>query len=162
MPYAWFGILRRAMALTLAGVPVTPREPYEVPPDAPLLHRAYAANGIQLWEAELINGVVEELGSHLICHGDSEGWYIPRPLREPVYVDDAGWIGATGNLLSELRQLAPSLGIPLEEGLPSAATLDAIDNEEGEDGLEIDRLAWAILFDNARLAYAHGAILLFC
>src|SRR5581483_8744033 len=98
---------------------------------------------------------------HLICHSDCEGYYIPLDFPEPLYDDRdgsriGGMLGSSQQALRELIQVAPLLGIRLDDGFPPDAVWDEINNEE--DGpLYIERQVWLQLFEQFSHSIEHGA-----
>ncbi|MFJ5726427.1 hypothetical protein [Streptomyces sp. NPDC093149] len=104
IPYSYLTRLRRTFVLVGRGSPVTPA-PH---PDTEAWHRDLAA----------IDDETSVLASHLLCHADNAGYYIPVDFPDPLFlppeaeVAGAGMVGSSQRLLSELTCMAPSLGIP--------------------------------------------------
>jgi hypothetical protein len=74
------------------------------------------------------------MDSHIICHSDCEGFYVPIDFRHPIY-DDRIWgevLGSSQRALAELVLAAPLLGIPLRKGNGFPAAL----------ARELDRSRW--------------------
>lgn len=107
--------------------------------------------------------------SHLLCHSDCEGFYLPIPFTE-VLVDDkdqdriqGGLLGSSYQLAEELRSMAPCLGIELQDGKLSDSTVDQIRADvDAESGLWIERAVWLTLFEAARLSVQHKTAIQFC
>jgi hypothetical protein len=105
--------------------------------------------------------------SHLICHSDIEGYYVPIDFDEVLLDDDeeiagGGLVGSSQRLLAELQAVAPALGIVLDGGrLPDeeAERISADVHEEGE--LWIEKGVWLDLFEAARLSLQHGSAIVF-
>jgi hypothetical protein len=105
--------------------------------------------------------------SHLICHSDAEGFYLPTPFTQILYSDDAdaaggGIIGSSYQLLADLRDVAPALCIKLDAGQltdEEVARLEADIASEG--GLWIEKLVWLDLFEAARLSVEHKTAIVF-
>lgn len=114
--------------------------------------------------------VEEERGlmrSHLICHADEEGYYVPLDFEE-VLLDDSeeiaggGLVGSSQRLLAELTVVAPALGIELEEGELSDDEAERIAGEVRDKGeLWIERAVWLDLFEAARLSIQHNSAIVF-
>ncbi len=114
--------------------------------------------------------VEEELGllrSHLICHADDEGAYVPLDFEE-VLVDDSeeiaggGLVGSSQRLLAELQAVAPALGIALEDGELSDDEAERLAGEiHAETGFWIEKAVWLDLFEAARLSVQHNAAIVF-
>jgi hypothetical protein len=74
------------------------------------------------------------------------------------------WVGSLPRLLTELKQLAGQLGIPLVNGELADETASAINGFEplrnGDSVLiEDERTAWLALYEGARLALEHRVAL---
>ncbi|MFF0227865.1 hypothetical protein [Streptomyces sp. NPDC004629] len=75
------------------------------------------------WRRDLarIDDETSLLASHLLCHADNAGYYIPVDFADPLFlppesgVAGAGMVGSSHRLLAELDSLAPTLGIRLTE-----------------------------------------------
>jgi hypothetical protein len=112
----------------------------------------------------------EELGlmrSHLICHSDAEGYYVPIDFDEVLFDDSeeiagGGLVGSSQRLLAELQAVAPALGIALEEGRLTDEEAERISEEVHEEGeLWIEKGVWLDLFEAARLSLQHGSVIVF-
>lgn len=154
-PYSFLHVLRRAYAWAVRR-PDTPLEP--AAPDAP------TAEDDQLIESEAMM-----MESHLLCHSDSEGFYVPVDLPEPLF--DVGGSGVTGGmvgssqgLMRELERMAPLLGIRLG---PAGALSDEEARRVYEEGTDEghpfwrEKLVWLTLYECARASVAHRAALCF-
>jgi hypothetical protein len=94
--------LRRAIAYQLNEVPLTPA-PRNPDKDEVLEEEYYLFR------------------SHLICHSDNEGFYLPIDFDEPLYADESlrvpgGIVGSSFAAMRELRAVAPLLHIELLAG----------------------------------------------
>jgi len=104
-PYSSLHCLRRVLALIADDKPVTPLHGAELSPAD---------------EAQ-VEKMTQEAESHLLCHSDYEGYYVPVDLDMPVLLPEAsstiggGMVGSSQGLLAELRRCAPALGIRLED-----------------------------------------------
>jgi hypothetical protein len=113
--------------------------------------------------------VVDELtlfSSHLLCHSDCEGYYVPIDFPEPIFADEAipgGMLGSSQGLLRELIAVAPFLGIQLSEGKLSDAEADRINQvAEAAGPFWIEHMVWIALFEATRLSIQHRAAICFC
>ncbi|MBK8465826.1 MAG: hypothetical protein IPL32_08345 [Chloracidobacterium sp.] len=102
--------------------------------------------------------------SHLLCHSDAEGYYLPIDFDE-VIVDDrvsGEMLGSSVRLMEELVKIAPHLNIRLTDGYLSDETAEFLSNEE-EDSTPfwIERLVWFELYENARLSIEHKTAIYF-
>jgi hypothetical protein len=110
-----------------------------------------------------IADLAEDHTSHLICHSDCDGLYVPVEFEE-VILDKAvpgKLLGSSTRLLGELWELAPALGIELERGVPSAETERALREIDDSDPFSNEKLAWIGLYTNARLSVAHKTAIVF-
>ena len=105
--------------------------------------------------------------SHLICHSDAEGFYVPidfeQPLVDPQSPDrvPGRWIGSTQRLQVELLQVAPSLGLPTEPNLSDEA-IERLSRETRDDEPRwIPRKVWVALIEACRLSLQFRAAIQF-
>ncbi len=150
-PYSFIHHLRRVAAHQIddPAYVAEPVEEGEDPADDPLLEDEYAM-----------------MRSHLICHSDAEGFYLPVDFEDILFDDrdeiPGGIVGSSLALLAELTDLAPALGISLDEGVlgdDEAARLK--DDIETEEGIWIEKVVWLSLYESARLSVAHRTAILF-
>jgi hypothetical protein len=102
--------------------------------------------------------------SHLICHSDCDGFYVPLDFPEPLYdsTDDlaGGILGSSYGAMEELVLVAPVLGIRLVKGILPDAVADEINNER--DGpLNTERYVWLKLFEKFRQSIEQKAVVTF-
>ncbi|MDI6098995.1 hypothetical protein QLQ12_10320 [Actinoplanes sp. NEAU-A12] len=140
-PYGYLHRLRRVFALHVEGQPVTP-----VTSAADL----DAADGY-------IDDATSMLNSHLLCHSDTSGYYVPAPLDDPVFlapdtqVAGGGIVGSCQDLLDELHTIAPVIGIRPEA---TGATAD-------DDPFAVEQLVWRALYDCCQASIATGRPVVF-
>ncbi|MFE4460459.1 hypothetical protein ACFROC_24150 [Nocardia tengchongensis] len=153
VPYSFLHYLRRAYARACEY------------PDRPL---APVAEGESAADDPAIEAVGSSFTSHLICHSDCEGYYVPVDFREVLFSDelDGALVGSSTALLRELVYVAPYLGIRLVDGRLSDAEVERIyaGLDHAADGphpffreLEI----WIMLFEAARISIENGTIIEF-
>lgn len=105
--------------------------------------------------------------SHLICHSDNEGFYVPIPFLEIVFSDNpeapgGGIIGSSDALFRELVSIAPALGIALVGHKLADHEAEKLTFEiENEDLLWIEKTVWFDLFEAARLSLEHDTAIVF-
>lgn len=102
--------------------------------------------------------------SHLICHSDSDGYYVPVDFPYMLYSDDlpAHILGSSYRLQEELQVAARPLGITLDNGRLSdqeAARINALARADGPFVREYG--IWLALFEAARLSITHGTAIKF-
>ena len=146
------------------------------------LRRAYAhRTTMQTWIAApvsddvkpandpVLESVLEQLTSHLLCHSDAEGFYLPVDFRDVLFASSdnsdlpGGMLGSSFRLLEELVRVAPALGINLSEGNLSdeeAARIDVLAGSGG--GLWRELASWLLLYESARLSIEHKTAVVFC
>jgi hypothetical protein len=108
------------------------------------------------------------MSSHLLCHSDAEGFYLPIDFND-VIIDDKDQdripgvlLGSSYRLFEELVQIAPKLGIALDDGQLFDAEADKINKDaESEKGLWIEKTVWISLFEAARLSIEHKTAVCF-
>lgn len=111
---------------------------------------------------------IEDAGAtfdfHLLVHSDCEGYYVPVDFAE-VLVDDAlpgDMLGSSHRLMRELVEVAPALGITLENGSLSDAEAARINLLTEDDGpLYREHLAWITLFEAARISLRDRCVIVF-
>ncbi|CAA2102873.1 hypothetical protein [Variovorax paradoxus] len=121
-------------------------------------------------EDPVIQAALDEAESHLICHSDAEGFYVPVEFDDVLFSDadsedealTGGMLGSSYRLRDELVQVAPALGIALDDGQLSdeeAARIDAL--AENDEGLYREYASWLLLYEMARLSIAHKTAIVF-
>lgn len=151
-PYSWLHYLRRVYAHAAHDDHWAPRRlpPMNDPAADPVL------------EDETMM-----MSSHLLCHSDCEGYYVPVEFPEPLFDDEGlipgGMLGSSHQLMRELVQVAPVLGIQLANGVLSddeVRRIDAIVEAEGAQFIE--HAVWLSLFEASRLSLEHKTAVCFC
>lgn len=114
-------------------------------------------------DAAIDRELTVKMNSHLICHSDTAGYYVPVDFRDIIYGDvPRGMLGSSYRLLEELRIAAQPLGITLTEGELSdqeAARINALGLADGP--LYREYTVWLVLFEAARLSIEHGSAIVF-
>jgi hypothetical protein len=145
------------------------------------LRRAYAHNvaepgwratplpeGADPTDDEVLQAEGETFSSHLICHSDAEGYYVPVDFPDVLFAPEGEedlpgfMLGSSQRLLGELVAVAPALGITLLNGQLGDAEAARINQlAEQEDGLSRELIAWIALYEAARLSIAHRTAIVF-
>jgi hypothetical protein len=150
-PYSFLHYLRRAFAHVREEVALAPVADGEDPAADPL-----------------IDDVASMMDSHLICHSDAEGFYVPLDFSEVIFELDGqrlpgGMLGSSQRLLAELVEVAPALAIPLDGGelsdIEAARLATVYDESSGPYWRE--RLVWLALYEGARVSIANKTMLVF-
>ncbi|MFU8802511.1 MAG: hypothetical protein ACNA8W_01765, partial [Bradymonadaceae bacterium] len=127
-----------------------PVEPGEDPADDPVLRQMYRL-----------------LSSHLLCHSDCEGYYLPIDFDE-IFFDPkhktirGGALGSSYRLLEELRLVCDSLEIPLKDGLLEEEVARWLSEQRPTGApFAVERLVWLALYEAAQLSIAHRTAIVF-
>lgn len=150
-PYSFIHYLRRAYAHRLAD---------------PNWMAAPLADSEDPTEDPLVDAELGMMTSHLICHSDAEGYYVPVDFPEILASDGddlpGGILGSSQRLHAELVFVAPALGIRLQAGeLTDEEAARINDLTEEDDGLNREFSAWLALFEAARLSIEHKTAIVF-
>lgn len=103
------------------------------------------------------------MDSHLICHSDGDGFYVPIDFPEPLYDDAEPGIGTLGSSHAAMRELvlvALLLGIRLDGNELPDAVADEI-NAERDGPLRAERYVWLKLFERFRQSIEQKAAVWF-
>ncbi len=153
VPYSFVHYLRRAYARA-----------YENP-DEPL---APVADGEDPTDDPVLDSLVYMFESHLLCHSDCEGYYVPVDFDEVLFPDDelglpGGMVGSSMALLRELVYVAPYLGITVSDGELTDTEIDRIYEEHNDEHpLYRERETWVLLYEAARVSVANNTVITFC
>ncbi|MGW5382938.1 hypothetical protein [Nocardia sp. NPDC003963] len=154
VPYSFVHYLRRAYARARQ-FPDRPMEPL--------------ADGEDPTEDPSVDELVYMFDSHLLCHSDCEGYYVPVEFDDVLFPDDelgipGGMVGSSPGLLRELVYVAPYLGIALVDEQLSDTEIERIGKENGDDEhpLYRERETWLLFYEAARVSVANGTVINFC
>ncbi|WP_028582174.1 hypothetical protein [Desulfogranum japonicum] len=115
--------------------------------------------------------VVEEetlmFESHLLCHSDCEGFYLPIRFDEVIFDENkripGGMLGSSYKLLEELVQVAPRLNIKLTNSKLSDEEAERINKlASSEDEYYREYCVWIALYEAARLSIENKTVISFC
>ncbi len=148
-PYSFLHYLRRAFAYVHEEMILTP-----------------VADGEDPSEDEAIEEASTLFDTHLLCHSDAEGYYVPVDFEDVIFDPDdrglpGGSLGSTQRLMAELVEAAPELGITLEHGRLSDAEVTAINADGGSGPYWRERLVWLTMFEAARVSLADKTMIVF-
>jgi hypothetical protein len=152
--YSYLHRLHRIRALMSLGEPVTPApEPGTAQYDR---------------DEEKIEGEAGILDSHLLCHSDCEGYYVPVDFSDPLFlpadqVTGGGMVGSSQRLLAELAGIASPIGISLDDkGVPADAEVAWPGTDPpGDDPFEPERYAWHQLYEACLASITSGCAIVF-
>jgi hypothetical protein len=103
--------------------------------------------------------------SHLLHHSDMDGYYVPQDFRDVIDASctiTGGMLGSSQQLLQELIEIAPAMGITLENGdLSDVEAQRIIGIGKSEEPLNLEYSAWLPLFEAARLSIKHNTLIVF-
>jgi hypothetical protein len=146
-PYSFLHYLRRVYAHVVQN---------------PNWHAEPLKNGKDPTKDSVLDREYAMFSSHLLCHSDAEGYYVPQDFTDVIFDDSGGMIGSSHQLLRELVMVAPALGIVLENGELSDAEAKRINEVGASDiGLWIEYIVWIALFEAARLSIEHNTLIVF-
>ncbi|MFJ8789476.1 hypothetical protein [Streptomyces sp. NPDC102462] len=126
----------------------------------------------EAWHRDLarIDDETSLLVSHLLCHADNAGYYVPVDFADPLFlppesgVAGAGMVGSSQLLLTELNGLAPALGIRLADAHSSHPEPVAQDVSVGlsdDDPFGPEKWAWGQLRQACLASVAGGHAVVF-
>jgi hypothetical protein len=151
-PYSWLHYLRRAVAFARQA----PEQFCPVPED---------------WDPSIDPRIDDEISDskcHLICHSDTEGFYVPIDFPEPLYDDTdekipgGGIVGSSQRALQEAIEAAPLLGISLKNGQLSDEAANRIAEEQDESHpFWIERQVWLTMYEAFRESVADKCAVVF-
>jgi hypothetical protein len=106
-----------------------------------------------------------KMTSHLVCHSDAEGYYVPVDFPDVLYDERlaGGMLGSTPKLMRELISIAPALGITLTASSElSDIEAERINNVTADDGPWYRELTvWLTLYEGCRLSSQHKTAISF-
>lgn len=150
-PYSYTHHLRRAVAYARRA----PEKFAQIDRDQEPSKDPYIDRELSVW-----------MDSHLICHSDGEGFYVPIDFPEPLYAEaefsiTGDIVGSSQRLLAELIQAAPLLEIHLEEHgrLSDEEAANLRDLDSHRYGLE--RLVWFAYYEAARASVEYKTVISF-
>lgn len=149
-PYSFLHYLRRFFAYTVSN-----------PDWVPTLVKDYQDPASdEVYQEEMLM-----FYSHLLCHSDCEGFYLPIKFDEVIFDDriPGAVLGSSYKLIKELEQIAPKLDIELPNNMLSKKEAEKINNlAESEEGFFREYSAWIALYEAARLSIENKTAISFC
>jgi hypothetical protein len=118
-------------------------------------------------EDDVLDSEMMMFESHLLCHSDCEGFYVPVDFSEVIFDDPkgkrilGGMLGSSHQLMKEIVQIAPSLEINLIDGKLSDADAEKLNSIEDGDKLFREKIVWLTLFEASRLSIKHKTAIVF-
>lgn len=153
-PYSYLMHLRRLYTLVERGEPVT---------------SASAVSAEQYdQDREKVLDESTLFASHLLCHADDGGYYIPVAFDDPLFlpeeagIDGGGMVGSSQRLLAELAGFADALDIQLEEGgALSASHVEAVNAADDSEPFAAERYTWVQLYRACLASVESGHAIVF-
>ncbi|WP_461535245.1 hypothetical protein [Spongorhabdus nitratireducens] len=145
-PYSFLHYLRRVFALDKLGKPVTP------------------TNGNLTTEDDnFIMEASEMLDSHLLCHSDTEGYYVPIDFDEVIFDEKlpGGMLGSSQRLFSEILKVAHLIGIEINGSEISESTHQELAKADESHPYYIERVVWFNLFENCQNSIENNTLISF-
>lgn len=142
-PYSFLHYLRRAIAYHTVGETLTEVPEGSDPGDDPILEEEYYM-----------------FSSHIICHSDCDGYYVPAEMGEPIF-DNTMTIGSSLAIINELTAVAPSLGITLVDGKLTDEEAKKLAETEDQSPFFREKIVWFTLWESATLSVEQNAIIVF-
>lgn len=98
-----------------------------------------------------------KLESHLLCHSDCEGFYVPVDFPEPLFDENeevaGGILGSSPGLMRELLVVAAPLGIAVVGNKLSDSEAERILSRiDAGDPFKKELIVWIALFEASRLS----------
>ncbi len=105
--------------------------------------------------------------SHLICHSDTQGYFVPVDFPFPLADNRKGGLvgrvlGSSQQALAELVRTAPLLGVPLEgRNLSDEAARVIAEEADEAHPYWVERKVWLSMFEAFRLSIEHGCAVVY-
>lgn len=102
--------------------------------------------------------------SHLVCHSDFDGYYVPVAFNKVIQDKrvHGTWLCSSYELMKELIIVAPELGISLSDGILCDEQAEVVNNRAwSRDILRDELIAWIALYEAARLSIEYKSAIVF-
>ncbi|WP_369776513.1 hypothetical protein [Streptomyces sp. R33] len=145
--------LRRVFALAARGESVTPASATSA--------EQYERDEDKVFDESTI------MSSHLLCHSDSAGFYVPVDFDDPLFlpaekqVEGGGMVGSSQQLLAELCGFASAIGVRLDRDRHLSDEESARLDTASDDLFHTERSAWHQLYQVCRTSIATGRAVVF-
>ncbi len=121
-------------------------------------------------DEDIMNAVSRWGDSHLLCHSDHSGYYVPIQFDEPLFAPEGadvpgyGMVGSSYGLMEELRVIAPHIEVEVDEdgNLPESEVerINGI-NDTSNHQFGAEQTAFLTLWEAARVSIAQRAAICF-
>ncbi|MCA8972491.1 MAG: hypothetical protein KDC95_22070 [Planctomycetes bacterium] len=113
--------------------------------------------------AAVIEAASEKFDSHLLCHSDCEGMYVPIDFAEPIFDEDLPGVllGSSHALLRELHSLASHIGIEFSEGRPTRACEAELQDPDYDGSFTTERVVWYAMWEAATMSIQYRTAITF-
>ncbi len=145
-PYSFLHYLRRVYALNELGEKITP------------------TNGeITEQDESIIEKVSGKLSSHLLCHSDAEGYYVPIEFNDVIFNSELPGeiLGSRQKLFSEIIKIANLINIEVIDNSISEITESELAEANENNPYYIERVVWFALYENCKNSIEHNTLISF-
>lgn len=145
-PYSFLHYLRRIYTLDRIDLDITP------------------VNGeLSEEDDELIMEAAEMMDSHLLCHSDAQGYYVPIDFDEVLFDEKlpGGMLGSSQRLFSEILKIAHLFDIEVIDGNISKLMKNELAKADESHPYYIERIVWFSLFENCKNSIENNTLISF-
>ncbi len=145
-PYCFLHYLRRVYALNVLGKEVSP-----------------VSGELTEEDKDLISQVYEVFESHLLCHSDNEGYYVPIAFEDVIADEELPGImlGSTQTLLKEIIEISSFIGVEVIDSEISDVTRAKLIAAEVEHPFYPERLVWFSLYEHCKNSLKNKTVISF-
>ena len=103
------------------------------------------------------------LSSHIICHSDCDGYYVPIEFSEPIFDPESNLtLGSSIAMVEELIAVAPSLGIDIvDRALSDDEAKKLAEANDDSAPFYREKIVWFTLWELANVSVQQNATLIF-
>ena len=153
-PYSYLAHLRRAFTLAGRGEPVTAA--------STVSDQEYQGDQEKVADESTL------FASHLLCHADYAGYYVPADFEDPLFLPEgadlegAGMVGSSQRLLAELVGFAAAIGVQIDEnGVPNTTEEAVAAGFADAAAFDAERYAWMTLYEACLASMKSGHAIVF-
>ena len=145
-PYSFLHYLRRIYALNELGKEVTP-----------------TSGELTEIDDSIIEEATEMMSSHLLCHSDAEGYYVPIEFDDVIFNDEllGGILGSSQKLYKEIIKIAGLINIDVNDGAISEETNNLLAEADENHPYYIERVVWFTLYQHVKNSIENKTIISF-
>jgi hypothetical protein len=146
-PYSFLHYLRRVYALHRLQKEITP------------------TNGeLNDKDDSFVAEVTDLMDSHLLCHSDAEGYYVPIEFDEVIFSDDlpGAMLGSSQKLFAEILDISNYIGVEVVDGEILQDTYNELAEASEEHQFYIERVVWFTLYEHCKNSIKNNTLIQFC